>query len=192
MPDASAVLPPVAPRPDPPDRSARQRQILDVAGRVLDAEGRDAITMRRLAAEIGIKAPSLYKHVAGKATVEAWIVDDELRTMGEAGHAAIDGAGAGDRGASVRALLATYRGLARARPHRYRLTTAPIDRSLLTPGVEDWAGETFWRVAGEPHRAQALWAFAHGTAILEIDQRFADAGDLDATWEAGAAAFTTG
>ena len=46
--------------------------------------------------------------------------------------------------------------------------------------------------ADEPHLAQALWSFAHGMVILEIDGRYPqdpqDSG-LDKTWEAGAAAF---
>jgi hypothetical protein len=40
--------------------------------------------------------------------------------------------------------------------------------------------------------ARALWAFAHGTVMLELDQRFPPGADLDAAWEAGIAAFQTG
>lgn len=36
---------------------------------LLDAEGMDALTMRRLAAELGIEAASLYHHVPGKAAL---------------------------------------------------------------------------------------------------------------------------
>lgn len=38
--------------------------------------------------------------------------------------------------------------------------------------------------------AQALWAFAHGTLILELDRRFLDGSNLDRTWQAGTEAFT--
>ncbi|MHB1887370.1 MAG: TetR family transcriptional regulator, partial [Acidimicrobiales bacterium] len=59
----------------------------------------------------------------------------------------------------------------------------------LLPGLEAWAGEPFYLVMGEPYLAQALWAFAHGTMILELDRRFFEGSDLDLTWRAGAEAF---
>jgi hypothetical protein len=34
-----------------------------------------------------------------------------------------------------------------------------------------------------------VWAFAHGMVMLEPDQRFPPAADLDAAWRAGIAAF---
>ena len=40
------------------------------------------------------------------------------------------------------------------------------------------------------YRSQALWSFAHGMVILEIDGRYPDGSDLDRTWAAGADAFT--
>jgi hypothetical protein len=60
---------------------------------------------------------------------------------------------------------------------------------VFPPGLEDWAGRPFGLVAGDPYRGQALWAFAHGMVVLEIDARFADATRLDTTWAEGAAAF---
>jgi hypothetical protein len=56
--------------------------------------------------------------------------------------------------------------------------------------LEEWAGTPFFLAAGEAHLAQALWSFAHGMVILELDNRFPP-GNLDATWQAGATAFNT-
>jgi hypothetical protein len=121
--------------------------------------------------------------------VEAALVEEALAEMGAALHAAI--ARPGRRGA-LTALLTTYRQVGTANPHRYRLTTVgPLDREALPPGLEDWAGEPFYLVTGDPHRAQALWALAHGMVILEIDRRFPDDSVLDRTWKAAADAFRT-
>ena len=90
----------------------------------------------------------------------------------------------------VEALLLAYRSFGRDHPNLYRLVTAgTLPRAELTPGLEDWAGEPFYRATGDAYRAQALWAFAHGTLILEIDGRFVPGSDLDQTWRAGARAF---
>jgi AcrR family transcriptional regulator len=40
--------------------------VLDAALRVLDAEGVDAVTMRRLAAELDVSAMAVYRHVGSK------------------------------------------------------------------------------------------------------------------------------
>jgi len=46
----------------------RQR-ILDAAVRLVDAEGLNALTMRRLAGELGVEGASLYKHIPNKAAL---------------------------------------------------------------------------------------------------------------------------
>jgi AcrR family transcriptional regulator len=169
-------------------RSARAAEIVAAARRLLEAEGAEALTMRRVADELGIRAPSLYKHLPDKAAIESALVEEAFAELGGALHDAVDRPG---RRPPVAALLAEYRRQALANPNLYRLTTAGrLDRTAQPPGLEDWAGEPFLRVTGEPHRAQALWAFAHGMVILEIDDRFQDASDLDRTWKQGAAAFS--
>jgi AcrR family transcriptional regulator len=181
-------LPRIAPRPPAPERSGRVSQIAAAGRALLAAQGPEALTMRRLGDEVGIRAASLYKHLPGKAALEAAIVDAGMFEMGDVLHATVDAAGAHD---VVAALLASYRHLALANANLYRLSTAGrIDRSLLTPGVEDWSGEPFYRATGEPHVAQALFAAAHGAVILEMDRAYTNAADLDATWRALAAAFT--
>jgi hypothetical protein len=90
----------------------------------------------------------------------------------------------------VSRLLTCYRAESLARPNLYRLVTAgPLPRADLTPGLEDWAGKPWFLATGDPVLAQAMWAFAHGMVILELDHRFLDGSDLDQTWRAGARAF---
>src|SRR5688572_16925447 len=47
---------------------SRQR-ILDAAVKLVDAEGLNALTMRRLAGELGVEGASLYKHIPNKAAL---------------------------------------------------------------------------------------------------------------------------
>jgi AcrR family transcriptional regulator len=184
---ARRALAPCAPRPDQAPRSERVAQIVQAARGILESEGADALTMRRISDQLGIKAPSLYKHLPGREAVVAHLINDVLFESGDALHAAVslptpDG--------PVTALLDAYRDFGRRHPNLYRLTTAgDLDRIALSTGLETWAGEPFYRATGDPYRAQALWAFAHGTLILEIDGRFMPGSDLDQTWRAGAAAF---
>src|SRR6476661_8342756 len=111
------ALAPVATRPDPPERPARVADIAAVALEVLEAEGPQALTMRRLADELGIKAPSLYKHVPGKEAVEQLLIEDALVVMGDAGHEAVGRPG---RGGPIAALLDAYRSYGVAHPNLYR------------------------------------------------------------------------
>lgn len=182
--DGTRVLEP----PARSSRSPRAAEIVTTAWRLLEAEGPDALTMRRLADELHIKAPSIYKHLPDKAALEAALVEEALIAMGTALHAAISRPGRRD---PVLALLATYRRQGVGHPHPYRLATAgPLGRASFPPGLEDWAGAPFFVVTGDPRRAQALWAFAHGMVILEIDGRFPTGSDLGRTWRAGARAFS--
>lgn len=166
----------------------RQHDILATARRIFEAEGPDALTMRRLADEIGIKAPSLYKHVADKAALEARLIEIGFTEMAEQFEAIPANLSDGER---IAQLAAAYRRFARAHPHLYRLlTVGQLPRDRLRPSVEARAAQPVIDAAGDPDRARALWAFAHGMAILELDGRFPPAADLDAAWRTGIAAFT--
>lgn len=176
------------PQPHRTERSARAHQVVAAARKVVEAEGRDALTMRRLGDELGIRAPSLYKHFPDKAAVEVALIEEVLAEVGEVLHAAVAETPAGR--SPVESLLDAYRAYGLARPHLYRLaTTGRLDREALPPGLDEWAGTPFFLATGEPHRAQALWSLAHGMVILEIDDRYADPSQLDLTWKAAAAAF---
>ena len=144
--------------------------------------------MRRLAEDLGMRAPSLYKHVRDKATLEAALIEDALFDLGDALHAALIHPG---RAGIVASVLHTYRERSLALPNRYRLATSGrLRRDLLPECLEDWAGQPFFFAADrDEHRSQALWSLAHGMVILEIDGRYPDGCDLDQTWNAAAGAF---
>jgi len=168
-------------------RSARADYVIAAARTVLERDGADGLTMRSVAAELRIKAPSLYKHVDGKGAIEVELIAVALAEMGATLHDAVGAPGAA---APVDALLAAYRGHALAHPNMYRLaTTGSLPRTRLPAGLEDHAGEPFHAVTGDADRARALWSFAHGMVMLELDGRYADDADLDRTWAEGAAAF---
>ena len=172
-------------------RSARAHQVVAAARTVLEAEGPEALTMRRLGEELGIRAPSLYKHVPDKAAVEAALIEEVLAETGAVLHGAVSRAGPPGSRPVVEALLAAYRAQALAQPHLYRLvTTGRLPRAALPEGLEAWSGAPFdVAVGGAEDRARALWSLAHGMAILEVDGRYPEGADLDAMWRAGAAAF---
>ncbi len=168
-------------------RTARAAEVIAAAEVILESEGIEALTMRRLADDLGMRAPSLYKHLPDKAALCAALIENALAELGALLHAVVD---PDDPTGSVGALLEAYRANGLARPNLYRLATSgQLARDLLPEGLEEWAGTPFFLVTGEPHLAQALWAFAHGMVVLEIDGRFQDTSDLDRTWAQGAHAF---
>src|SRR5690606_30606394 len=108
--------------------------------------------------------------------------EEVLAEIGQVLHRAVDAPG---RRSPTESLLAAYRRFCIAHPRLYRLATrGPLAREALPPSLEDWAGEPFFRVTGDPHIAQALWSLAHGMTILEIDRRYPEGSDLDRTWQA--------
>jgi AcrR family transcriptional regulator len=166
----------------------RAAEILSAARVIIEAGGPEALTMRSLGERMSMKAPSLYKHFSSKAALYSAIIDSTFLELGGVLHEAVARA---HSSAAVAAVLEAYRGVALAHPNLYRLCTVGyLDRDGLTPGIEDWAGQPFVMAAGNPNLAQALFSFAHGMVVLELDNRFPPSSDLDSTWSAGIAAFS--
>ncbi len=76
---------PVNPAPAPRSRRGRRpltrQRVLDAALEISDAEGIDALSMRRLAQALGVEAMSLYHHVAGKDDILGGITDSVVRQI---------------------------------------------------------------------------------------------------------------
>jgi AcrR family transcriptional regulator len=174
-----------------PEPSARLTEIVGAARELLESQGPGGLTMRALAEQLGMRAPSLYKHVADKDELEALLIAEALREQGAETHEALDDLPArSSRKTKLAALARAYRAWALSHPHLYRLVTGGVlPRERLPDGLEAWAAQPVVVAAGTEARARATWAFAHGMTILELDGRFPPGADLDAAWREGIAAF---
>jgi AcrR family transcriptional regulator len=173
-----------------PDRlSARGQAIVAAARELLEEEGYEALSMRRLAERLGIRAPSIYKHLPDKQALENAVISAAFEEQAEVFECAVEKS---DDPAA--AIARAYREFARDHPHLYRLMTErPLDREGLAPRAEERAARPVVEAfGGDEARARAAWAFAHGMAILELNGRFPPGADLDAAWARGIAAFRDG
>jgi AcrR family transcriptional regulator len=168
--------------------TSRALDVVAVGRSLLERDGPEALTMRRVAEELGIRAPSLYKHLPHKGALEAAIIADGFEEAAAAFEAATDGADD-----PLAAFVAAYRAFASAHPHLYRLMTeGPLLREHLPPGLEDRTAAPLLRALGGPARARAAWAFIHGMTILELDGRFPPDEWTGPAWREGIAAFRGG
>jgi AcrR family transcriptional regulator len=164
--------------------TARQREIAAVARRLLDAEGTEALTLGRIARELGIRTPSLYKHYPSKRALEARVIAAGLEEHAEAMEAT-DG--------TLAQIAAAYRRFALERPQLYELMTAgPLPRDELPEGLEARAAAPLVAAVGDADLARAAWALAHGMVTLELAGRFPADADLDAAWAKAIAALGGG
>lgn len=160
----------------------RARQIAAAARELIDADGVDALSMRNLAARVGIRAPSIYKHFESREAVEAMVISivfEELAILWEGVLEESD--------QPLAALADAQRDYARRHPHLYLLVTErPLDRPALVEGIEERAARPMIVAAGQDRDlARAVWAFAHGMTTLELNSHFRPDADLDAAWRLG-------
>jgi AcrR family transcriptional regulator len=107
------------------DILAGATQLLEQAG------NEEAVTLRAVARQVGISAPSIYTHFADREAIVDAIVDDAFADF----NVAIKGAVAGASGplARLRAGCAAYLRFAEERPNRYKLL---FDRQILIDAPE--------------------------------------------------------
>ncbi len=167
-------------------RWARE-DVLSAAEDIVDRDGWGGLSMNALARDLGVKAPSLYHHVAGLDAVRAEI---QARTLEALVHLQAERAAGLSGTDGLRAMADAHREFALAFPHRYLgLTQGIVDREhLRLRGWEDLdviIGVV--RSTGIPEdllgsAMEALFAAHHGAIALEIGQFFAYA-DPDAVFD---------
>ena len=160
---------------------ARREEILVCAREVVESEGPEALTMRRLADRLGIQAPSLYKHVREKRELEAELAALAFEELGTALAPAAD----------FGALARGYRAWAVRHAHLYGLATERLPPGAAPEALEAPLVSRFLAVVGDPDRARAAWALVHGLVELELAGRLPAGSELEATWAAGIRAFAT-
>jgi len=146
-------------------RPLDRRTILEAAVRFVDDEGLDARSMRKLGAELGVEAMSLYNHVPNKGALLDGMVEVLL------GELEVPSEGEGWEG-RVRGAYGAFRRLAHEHPNVFPLLVVRPPDTM--DGV--WLVEEFLKTLGEagfdPETAlyafRALSSYASGYALAEI------------------------
>lgn len=163
--------------------------VVATAGAIADAEGLDAVTLTRIARDLGISQPALYRHVDG--------YDDLLRRMSLEGRqllaerlqAAAVGVSSDD---AVRAMGRAWRQTMRDRPglmaatDRYPCAGDP-ELEAAVEAIVDTLGLALIGYDLSPddqvHAARALRSAFHGFSHLEAGDGHPQPHDLDDTFE---------
>src|SRR5512133_1838690 len=163
-------------------------RVIDAAARIADAEGLDAVTLARVAAELGVRPPSLYNHVEGHGGLLRGLAVRGVREL----TAALRDAAVGRSGADALAATASaYRAYAHAHPGLYAATVAapaPGDAEHLPAAQETvhvpFAALRGWSLEGDEavHSARVFRSAVHGFVVLEAAGGFAIPVDLDASF----------
>lgn len=176
-----------------------REQIIRAARQLIEEKGVDALSLSKLASTLGVKAPSLYRHVANKETllqaVNLCTLSQLFATL-EAASAVVDDSPA----PQLLPILRAYRQFAHANPELYLLamTTKPgegrPEEDVLVQMVLPMQ-TLMAKISGEENSLPALrgvFALVHGYVLLELNQQLQRGGDLDETFDVVVNAYLKG
>jgi AcrR family transcriptional regulator len=165
--------------------------IVRAAADLLEADGPAGMSMQAVGARVGVRAPSLYKHVSGRGALVRLVAEDAARDLGERLDASAPfGTPPKEAlGAAARAL----RSFAHERPAAFRLVLSPAaEEDRLDPETARRSSAAVVRIAAElagPEHAleaaRTLTAWASGFVAMELAGAFRMGGDVDAAFEFG-------
>ena len=155
--------------------------ILDAASALLESEGPEALSVRRIAATAGVAPMGVYNHFRSKSGIMDALFRQGFRLLG----AELEGAHhAADPEVALRAGLTIYRRLALASPATYRLMLMRAVPAYVPSEESKLAAESAFdqlvnavqrmmeagRFAPGDNReiAQRIWAACHGWISLEM------------------------
>lgn len=156
-------------RPNSARAGLSRERILEAAVALVDAEGLEALSMRRLGKELGVEAMSLYNHIPNKAALLDGLVDVVVSSL------SIEPL-QDDWVAQIRTMARSYRKVAKSHPHIVPLLSTrpftgleqlkPIDYAF---GCLRQAGFTD---AQALHAFRVLASFATGYVLAETGGSF--------------------
>ena len=157
-----------------------REQVVEAALLVMDAEGLDAVSMRRVAREVGVEAMSLYNHVRDKDDLLDGVVDLVMRGF------AFPEAGPGDDPVAYgRAIAHGWRNVLKAHPnvmalfaHRHKPTRSleslrPMEVALRA------LGEIGLPVEDSIRAFQVIGGYIMGYVMMETGEMFTPGDDRD-------------
>jgi AcrR family transcriptional regulator len=159
-----------------------RRRLLEAAALLLDEEGPDSLTARRLAAQAGTSTMAVYTHFGGMQALVREIVVEGFRRFAE--HVT-DQPVTDDPVADLEKLAFAYRENALANPHLYAVMfgAASLGGYRLSPEEREVGRYTFVVLADAVERAmdagrlrrddpgvvaEQLWSAMHGFVMLEL------------------------
>ncbi|MFI5835534.1 TetR/AcrR family transcriptional regulator [Micromonospora sp. NPDC051300] len=166
------------------ERAERERAIIAAARDLAESEGWDAVTTRRLAAEIEYSQPVLYSHFRGKDAIMAAVAVEGSGDL--AADLAAARAAAADPRAAVAGIATAYATFAARRPALYdAIFTLPVALSFasqdtpveLARAFAELA-ETLRPFAGDDDLeafTETFWSGLHGLVTLMRDGRLRQA-----------------
>ena len=154
-----------------------RERALERAVAVADGEGLEAVTMRRLARELGVEAASLYHHVSGKNEILDGLVDMvcaeiELPSRTDGWRPAIR-----QRAHNTRAVLRRHPWAVALMASR--TTPGPATLRLLDAGIGCFR-EGGFSVQAAAHAISAVDSYVHGFVLQEVNLPFGDESELAA------------
>lgn len=158
---------PKTPRLGRPPTTSRA-DIVAAALRLLDSDGIEAFTMRRVSAEVGVSQMALYRHVGDRESLLALALDDVASGISS------DGWSAEPRQRIVDAMSATYEILvdrawvahALIGPRRFGTGALCIGEAVLSAAHELGADD-----AAAMHTYRSTWSLTLGAVITTLRQR---------------------
>lgn len=164
--------------------------VVAAAAGLADETGYAGVTMGLLADRLGIRPPSLYKHVGGLADLQHRLATLAMIEFGEVIRDAAQGKAGFD---ALAAMLTAFRGYVTDHPGRYSATvgaefSGPDDPLLAatTRVINSIAAVLRGYGIGEDemdHAIRTIRCTMHGFAMLEASQGFQWSGDPDESFD---------
>ena len=169
-----------------PRAGLNSHDVAAAAAGLADEIGIGGVTMGLLADRLGVKPPSLYKHVDSLADVQHRVASLAMAELSELIRDAVQGRSGTD---ALAAFMTAIRGYVLAHPGRYMATTGvephgPDDPLLAASdrviGSLAAVLRSYGIAAGEmDHALRTVRSTIHGFAVLEASRGFQWAADTD-------------
>ena len=166
-------------------------EIVRAGARILETAGPEGLTMQGVAHDVGVRAPSLYKHVGGRDELVRHLTEDAVGDLRERLDAAApEGCDPAD---GLRAAAQALRAFAGERPAAFRRLFSPGPEATRSPPeVMAQGSTTMLRLARDLvgaedalPAARTLTAWASGFIAMDLAGAFRLGGDVDAAFEYG-------
>lgn len=176
-----------------------RRSIVETARALIERDGIENLSLGNVASELGIKAPSLYRHISGKGDLLHAVIEHTYQDLFRAYDEALADS-SNDPAEQLMALARAQRSFANAYPNSYMLAYAVqnpelrvdpnmlLERAIVIQRI-------IARISGEEKSLPALrglLALAHGFIMLELNGQFRRGGDLSAAYEESIRAYLLG